>query len=152
MKVIEYQDKYKQDFIRLNLNWIENYFSLEEEDRRILDHIEEEIASGGMIYLALIDENVAAVCMAVPTGDNVWEICKLAADDRWKGHGAGSAVFKACMDYAVAHGAEKLTLISNSILTPALHIYRKFGFRQVEVDRTEYARCDIQFEYMVNKK
>ena len=56
--------------------------------------------------------------------NNEWEICKLAADERYDGHGAGSAVFKACMDYALENGANKLTILSNSILKPAC-IYMK---------------------------
>ena len=37
--------------------------------------------------------------MAQPMTNDEWEICKLATDERYEGHGAGSAVFfKACMD------------------------------------------------------
>lgn len=32
MEVIEYQKKYKQDFIRLNTAWVEKYFIMEETD------------------------------------------------------------------------------------------------------------------------
>lgn len=149
MEIITYQDKYKQDFIRLNVAWVEKYFEMEDADREILEHVDEELAKGGMVYLALVDGNVAAVCMTIPEGNDIWEICKLATDDKYQGHGAGSAVFKACMDYAIRQGAKKLTLISNKILKPALHIYEKFGFQQVKVDRTEYKRCDIQFEFIV---
>ena len=62
----------------------------------------------------------------------------------------GSAVFKACMDYALEKGANKLTILSNSILKPALHIYEKYGFYEIPVDNTHhYKRVDIQFEYTV---
>ncbi len=149
MKVIEYQKKYKQDFIRLNTAWVEKYFIMEETDREILSNTDDFIQKGGMIYFAVENDQVLATCMTIPEDNYTWEILKLAADDRYSGHGAGSAVFKACMDYAIAHGAKKLTLISNHILKPALHIYEKFGFRQVEVDRTEYERCDVQCEYIV---
>ena len=69
--------------------------------------------------------------MAQPMTNNEWEICKLAADERYDGHGAGSAVFKACMDYALENGANKLIILSNSILKPALHIYEKYGFYEI---------------------
>lgn len=151
MKVIEYQEKYRQDFIRLNTAWVEKYFVMEDTDREILSHTDELIKKGGMIYFAVENEKVLATCMVIPEGKDVWEICKLAADENYEGHGAGSAVFKACMDYAVLHGAKKLTLISNHILKPALHIYEKFGFKQIKVDRTEYERCDVQCEYIVPK-
>lgn len=149
MEVMRYQEKYKKDFISLNIHWIKKYFVLEKADLAILEHIDEELEKGAMVYFAVNNKKVIATCMAMPEGNDVWEICKFAADDNYSGHGAGSAVFKACMDYAIAHGAKKLTLISNHILKPALHIYEKFGFQQVEVDRTEYERCDVQCEYIV---
>lgn len=150
MDIITYQKEYKKDFIELNTAWVEKYFVMEQEDRDILYHVDEFLEKGSMIFFAVEDNHVLATCMAVPFGGNVWEICKLAANEQYQGHGAGSAVFKACMDYAIEHGAEKLTLISNHILKPALHIYEKFGFHHVPVDRgNEYERCDVQCEYIV---
>lgn len=151
MNIVEYHEKYKKDFIRLNTEWVEKYFTMEDADREILEHVDDLLKSGAMIFFALEEEEVLAVCMAMPLGGNVWEICKLAAAGQYTGTGAGSAVFKKCMDYAVEHGAEKLTLISNRRLQPALHIYRKFGFREVELEKDYwgYERADIQFEYLV---
>lgn len=101
-----------------------------------------------MIYFAIENGVVYATCMAQPMTNNEWEICKLATDERYEGHGAESAVFKACMDYALENGANKLTILSNSILKPALHIYEKYGFYEIPVDNTHhYKRVDIQFEY-----
>lgn len=150
MKVVKYQEKYKRDFIDLNTAWVEKFFVMEQEDRDILEHIDDLLGSGAMIFAAVEEEHVLAVCMTVPTGGDVWEICKLAANEKYQGKGAGSAVFKACMDYAAERGAKKLTLISNHILKPALHIYEKFGFRRVELNRGgEYDRADVQYEYIV---
>lgn len=152
MKVVEYQEKYKKDFVQLNTAWVERFFEMEQEDREILGHVEEFLEKGGMIYFAVEDERVLATCMVYPTGDDVWEMCKLAAAGQHTGKGAGSAVFKACMDYAIGHGAKKLTLISNHILKQALHIYEKFGFQRVALDRgDEYERADVQCEYIVPK-
>lgn len=154
MKVIKYQNKYKCDFIRLNLSWIERYFIAERADYDILNNIEELIDKGSMIYFAIEDDKVLAVCMAMPLENGVWEILKLAAANQYTGTGAGSAVFKACMDYAISQGAEKISIISNTILKPALHIYKKFGFKEVPLDKKYWGfdRADIQFEYIVPKK
>lgn len=154
MKVIKYQNKYKCDFIRLNLSWIERYFIAERADYDILNNIEELIDKGSMIYFAIEDDKVLAVCMAMPLENGVWEILKLAAANQYTGTGAGSAVFKACMDYAISQGAEKISIISNTILKPALHIYKKFGFKEVPLDKKYWGfdRADIQFEYIVPKE
>lgn len=153
MEIIEYQKKYEKDFIELNTAWVEKYFVMEQEDRDILYHAEDFLKKGGMIFFAVENDKVLATCMVFPFGNNIWEICKLAANEKYQGNGAGSAVFKSCMDYAIVHGAEKITLISNHILKPALHIYEKFGFKRVSLNRgEEYERADVQCEYIVPKK
>lgn len=149
MEIIEYQPQYKKDFVRLNTAWITKYFTVEEADREILENVDRLVKTGSMVFFAVEGELVLATCMATPTEDGIWEICKLAADENYQGHGAGSAVFLACMNYAIHHGARKLTLISNHILKPALHIYEKFGFHQTRLKNTEYSRGDVEYEYIV---
>lgn len=150
MEIIEYQKQYKKDFIRLNTAWITKYFTMEEADHEILENVDALVNAGSMVFFAIEANTVLATCMTVPKDDDTWEICKLAADDRCKGRGAGSAVFQACMDYAISHGAKKLTLVSNHILKPALHIYEKFGFSPIEFKNTEYNRGDVEYEYLIN--
>lgn len=55
------------------------------------------------------------------------------------------------MDYAIAHGTKKLTLISNSFLKPALHIYRKCGFHETALDKSYLGleQVDNAFGYLV---
>ena len=151
MKIMEYQEGYKPDFIKLNLDWVQRYFVPEQADYDVLNNVDELLGKGSMIYFAVEDGKVLATCMAMPLTDDVWEICKLAAAGQYTGKGAGSAVFKASMDYAIAHGAKKLTLISNRKLKPALHIYEKFGFREVPLNKVYWGfdRADIEFEYKV---
>ncbi|MDE7478545.1 MAG: hypothetical protein K2M91_11450 [Lachnospiraceae bacterium] len=52
------------------------------------------------------------------------------------------------MDWALEHGAKRLFIISNSKLEPALHIYKKNGFKEIKLDDYEYVRGDIAFEYI----
>lgn len=152
MEISEYQQKYKEDFIKLNTAWIEKYFTMEQDDYNTLNHIEALLHNGAMIYFAVENGTVLATCMVTPISDTEWELCKLATNTAFQGKGAGSAVFKACMDHAINNGAKRLVIISNSILKPALHIYEKFGFKEIPVDKTHnYQRADIQFEYLVEQ-
>ena len=57
------------------------------------------------------------------------------------------AEVEAAMKWALEHGAERIFIISNSKLKPALHIYEKYGFREIKLDDYEYVRGDIAFEY-----
>lgn len=152
MEIIQYIPEYKNDFIRLNTSWIEKYFSIEQEDLDTLNNIDYLLENGAMIFFAVENGAVLATSMALPVDKDNWEICKLASDERYQGKGAGSAVFKACMDYAIDNNAKKLILVSNSILKPALQIYKNFGFKEIPVDSMHnYQRGDIQFEYTINQ-
>ena len=151
LEIIEYQKRYKKDFIELNIGWVERYFEMEQADRDVLENVDKLMEDGAMIYFAVEDDVVLATCMAIPLQESVWEICKLAATGQYTGKGAGNAVFRACMEYAFAHGAKKLTLISNRRLKPALHIYEKNGFREVPLNKAYWGfkRADVEFEYVV---
>lgn len=87
--------------------------------------------------------------MSKPISKDTWEICKLAADEQYQGLGAGSKIFKKCVDYAVTNNAKRLFILSNSKLEPALHIYQKYGFKEIELDDYEYIRGNIAFEYII---
>ncbi|MCM1283774.1 MAG: GNAT family N-acetyltransferase [Muribaculaceae bacterium] len=146
MEVIPYQEKYKKDFVELNLAWIKKYFKVEPQDVEMLNGVEDFLAGGAVVYFAVEQEKAIAACMVVPRENQVWEICKLATDEHYRKKGAGSAVLKACMDYAKKHGARKLMIVSNSILSAAMHLYARAGFKEVPVDNMEYERVNIQLE------
>lgn len=149
MKIERYKEEYRKDFVRLNTEWLTRFYYVEEFDQYAMDHVEDLIAQGAMAFFALDDDNeVLATCMAMPLAGSTWEICKLAARNQYTGTGAGSAVLKAAMDYAEEHGAKKEVLISCSGLKPAIHLYKKFGFKEVPY-RKEFwksEKADIEME------
>ncbi len=150
MKIIQFEERYREDFIRFNTEWIvSNFGFLEQHDKETFEKIDEKIKSGAMIFFAVEEdtETALAACMTEPMNESVWEICKLCSNKDIPHKGAGSAVFKAAMDWALEHGAEKLFILSNSRLQAALHIYRKYGFKEIKLDDYEYVRGDIAFEY-----
>lgn len=151
MQIIEYDPKYKQDFIDFNTAWImDNFGYLEEEDRETFAKIEDSLKRGGMIYFAVENETALAACMVKPMEEaGTWEICKLCSNKAQSHKGCGSAVFSACMQWAAAHGAKRLFILSNSKLKPAIHIYEKYGFKEIKLDDYEYIRGDIAFERIV---
>ena len=92
-----------------------------------------------------------ACCMIAPREDGDWEIMKFAAKGMYTGTGAGSACFKACVDYAKKRGIEKIIIVSNRKCVHAVHIYRKFGFTEIPVDKKKFPfdRADIAFEQFI---
>lgn len=124
-------------------------FALEPEDERELGNIESSIEAGGQMFFALDDEGcVMACCMIAPREDDDWEIMKFAARGMYTGTGAGTACLKACIDYAKEKKIEKIIIVSNRKCVHALHLYEKFGFVEIPVDKKKFPfdRGDIAFE------
>lgn len=154
MKIVPYDPKYKEAFVRLNTEWLTKLYYIESFDRYSMEHIDELILKGAMVFFAIDDNGeVLATCMTEPIGDDIWEICKLAAVGQYTGTGAGSSVLKACMDYSIEHGAKKLCLITISGLKPAIHLYKKFGFTEIPYrkDIWHSEKADVEMEYIVKR-
>lgn len=135
------------EFSRLNYEWIEKYFEVEDSDRVALDAPQEYILDkGGVILMARYDGQVAGTCALLKTDAETMELAKMAVDDRFKGRSIGYLLGKAVLQRARELGAKRVFLDSNTKLTPALNLYRKLGFKRMAAEPTPYARCNIQME------
>lgn len=149
MRIVPYEPRFKKDFIEMNTAWISEMFEMEAEDEREMGAIEPYLKRGGQIFFALDEqEQVMACCMIAPREDGDWEIMKFAARGMYTGTGAGSACLQACIDYARKRQLPKIIIVSNRKCAHAVHLYRKFGFAEIPVDRERFpfARADIAFE------
>lgn len=149
MKIVPYDKKYKNTFIEMNKQWISSMFVIEQQDIDMLNNIDQTIEAGGQIFFAVNDhDEVLACCMIAPLPNGEWEIEKFCARGMYTGTGAGSACLKACMDYAKEKHVEKVVIVTNKKCEHAVHLYKKFGFLEVPVDRNKfpYDRADIAFE------
>ena len=148
MKIIPYESKYREDFIRLNTEWLERFYWIEDFDQDAMDRVDELVQNGAMAYFAVENGEILATCMTMPLENDTWEMCKLAARNQYTGTGAGNSVFCACMSYAVSHGAKRLVLISCTGLKAAIHLYRKNGFHEVPYrkDYWKSEKADIEME------
>lgn len=149
MNVVPYSPEYRDEFIALNTAWISEMFEMEPEDERELANIEGYVEAGGQVFFALDDDGaVMACCLIGPREDGDWEIMKFAARGMYTGTGAGSACLRACLDYARERGIERVIIVTNSACEAAIHLYRKFGFQEMPVDKEKFPfeRANVAFE------
>jgi GNAT superfamily N-acetyltransferase len=146
-EIVDWDARYADAFRDLNLAWIEEYFEVEEEDRRQLFSPQEAIIRpGGSIYIGLIDGRPVAACALQKQDEGVYELAKMAVDPGLRGQGLGRRLLSGVIGRAREMGIRKLTIVSNRRLAPALHLYRDAGFREVSLQHREYARVDIELE------
>ncbi|MEO0591350.1 MAG: GNAT family N-acetyltransferase [Pseudomonadota bacterium] len=140
-------------FARLNQRWIEEYFGLEDEDRRVLEAPEETIlAPGGYIAVAeqdgaIIGTGALMVAHANTDGGRVVELVKMATDPSAQGTGVGGAILDHLIGHARSLGADLIWLETNDKLGAATRLYARKGFRPLEEGEllpTPYSRCNLQ--------
>jgi GNAT superfamily N-acetyltransferase len=135
------------EFIRLNELWIKEHFSLEETDRELAKDPYRIVRDGGHILSLVIDDRVVGVCALFRGSPKRYELARMAVDPRARGHGFGDVLMRAAIELARKDGADTLYLLSNTVLSPAIALYRKHGFRTVnEGPHPVYARCNIVME------
>ena len=147
VEIIAYEPRFQEAFKRLNQAWIEQYWTMEEADYRSLDDPGDYIiARGGHILLARRGEAIVGTCALIPMANATYELAKMAVAESEKGKGLGRLLGEAAIRKARSLGADRLYLESNTVLEPAIALYRKLGFREVLGDPSPYQRCNIQME------
>jgi GNAT superfamily N-acetyltransferase len=151
--IVDYSPEYARAFKELNVEWITTYFEMEANDYKALDNPDEYIINeGGHILVALYNDRpvgvVALIKMDHPEYD--YELAKMAVSPKQQGLKIGTNLGYALLDKARILGAKKVFLESNTILEPAIHLYRKLGFKEIECGTSPYQRANIQMVCDVN--
>lgn len=146
--IIAFNEQYANDFAKLNFEWLEKYFYIEDYDRKVLTQPQQYILDkGGHILFALIDEEAVGTVALIKRGQGVFELSKMGVTEKYQGLRIGQKLMYACIDYARQKGCERLFLDSNRKLTPAITLYHKVGFKEIPVpEDTPYERCNIRME------
>ncbi len=149
VRIIEYSPEFKNDFKKLNVEWIEKYFVIEQHDREQLEHADEHIlAGGGRIFFAQdveTHEILGTVAMIKET-DSLWELAKMAVAPKARGRKIGKLLMSYLIREAKKTGAKKIYLESNTVLVPAITMYRSFGFEEVKDFKSLFERANIKME------
>lgn len=152
LEIVAFEPRYKKAFYDLNKAWIDRYFAMEPKDFETLEHPEQSILEpGGHILIALQGATPVGVCALIVSERPGcrYELGKMGVDPAWQGRGIGRALCLAALETARRHGAQKVYLESNTILEPAIRLYRSLGFREVPGGTSPYKRSDIQMEVVL---
>lgn len=146
IRIVDFSSKYKDAFRDLNKEWIERYFKMEESDYKMLDHPEENIIrKGGAIMIATVNDQPAAVAALIKMRGAPYdfELAKMAVSPVFQGQGLGTLILQETIDKAKELGGKSIYIESNRKLVPAMKLYEKYGFKEIEGLETPYERCDI---------
>jgi len=147
IEIIPYSDELKEHIKILNYEWLEEYFHVEEGDRISLSNPRESILDkGGFIFFAKRDGEIVGTVSLLRKNNRVFELGKMAVAKNAQGLGIGKQLLEYCLEFAKQRQIGILILYSNTILGPAIHLYKKYGFTEIELEPGVYERGNIKME------
>ena len=143
-----YDDGEAGTFARLSREWLERYFTVDERDRKYIDHPRESIIDqGGEIFFARLDGEVVGTVAAIRHDAESVELAKLAVTERAQGQGIGRKLSEAVIAWSREAGARKVVLVSASQLAVAIALYERLGFLHTpQAGERWYPEADVYME------
>ena len=147
IEIIDFSEELSEPIKTLNYEWLEKYFHVETGDIVTLSNPKVQIIDkGGFIYYALLNGEIVGTASLLKKTDSIFELGKMAVSKAAQGLGIGNILITHCMDRAREKNIQTLILYSNTQLESALHIYRKYGFKEIELEPGLYERANIKME------
>lgn len=148
MEIISFDPKYAEDFKNLNLEWLEKYFWVEPHDEEVLGNPAKYIIGpGGNIFFVRENNRTIGTVALMKIEDGIFELTKMAVVPAAQGKAIGQKLMQHTLDFVRSKGWSKLIIYSNRKLENAIHIYKKYGFKEIPIEQNNpYARGDIKLE------
>ena len=145
VELLDYDPNYDQIFSDLNMEWLETFFYVEPHDKEVLGNPKSYIIdNGGYIFFAKFNGEIVGT-VALINEKECYELSKMAVSPKYQGLKIGQKLMDKCIEFSREQGWDQIKLYSNRILSPAINLYRKVGFEEVEVEKdVYYERSDIK--------
>lgn len=157
LRIVPYDDSLAGDFAEITRAWVEEMFTLEAEDKAIIEDPNGKIIDrGGEILFVEADGlGIVGTCALMPSAGKSFELTKMGVLTKARGKKAGAFLLEAVLERARcmhAKGAlESLFLLTNARCEAAIHLYEKYGFVHdtgvLERSKARYTRCDVAMSY-----
>ena len=135
-------------FKSLNLEWLDRYFKVEPIDELVLNNPEREIVGkGGFIFMIQKNYNTIGTFAFIKKTEKIYEFSKMAIVPEERGNGYGNKAMVFLIEFAKNKKWSKLILYSNTKLKNSIHLYSKYGFKEVPLEKNViYSRGNIKME------
>jgi GNAT superfamily N-acetyltransferase len=151
INILSYSSELKEHFKTLNEEWLNKHFYVEPVDEKVLGDPDTYIIHpGGDIIYAECDGQIVGTVALKLHEPEVFELTKMGVTEAFQGKRVGDLLMREALIRAKELGGKKVILYSNRKLAPAINLYRKTGFTEIDVESGKYERCDIKMEYPLN--
>ncbi|HKD48042.1 MAG TPA: bifunctional helix-turn-helix transcriptional regulator/GNAT family N-acetyltransferase [Rhizomicrobium sp.] len=153
LTIRDFDDELAEAFYRINAEWIEEMFTLEDNDLALMSNPRELIIDkGGIVLFAETpDLGVVGTCALMKMGDGCYELTKMGVLKAARGRKVGEYLLAKTLERAKLMGIEQLYLLTNKKCEAAIHLYEKLGFEHdghiMATYGTRYERCNVAMSY-----
>jgi ribosomal protein S18 acetylase RimI-like enzyme len=145
VEIINFESQYTTQFYELNVEWLEKHFYVEAYDKQILSDPKKFIIDkGGYIFFAKYNNEIVGT-VALINQKSFFELSKMAVSPKYQGLKIGKQLMNHCITFSKEQGWKSITLYSHKKLVAAIHLYKKIGFIEVELE------ADSHYERSGNK-
>ena len=147
--IIPFEPRYGPDFKRLNLEWLNKYFTVEPIDEAVLSRPAAILRKGGFILFARLGKRIIGTCALLKQGASRFELSKMAVTESYQGLGIGRRLLEAAIRTFATRANGELFLETSSALAPAIKLYESVGFVHAErpTGPSHYERADVYMVY-----
>ncbi len=140
-----------EKFKSLNLEWLDKYFKVEPIDELVLNNPKREvIGKGGFIFMIQKNYNTIGTFAFIKKSEKVYEFSKMAIMPEERGNGYGNMAMEFLIQFAKNKKWSKLILYSNTKLKNSIHLYKKYGFKEIPLEKNLiYSRGNIKMELIL---
>ena len=137
-----------EKFKSLNVEWLDRYFKVEPIDELVLNNPEREIVDkGGFIFMIQKNYNTIGTFAFIKKTEKIYEFSKMAIVPEERGNGYGNMAMAFLIEFAKNKKWSKLILYSNTNLKNSIHLYSKYGFKEIPLEKNViYSRGNIKME------
>lgn len=151
VNIIKYKKEYKEKLKKLSFEWLYKYNLYESEDELILNNPEKYILEkGGYIFFAKYEDEIIGTVSLIPVNSKIFELAKLAVTENYQNNGIAKILIEKAINTAKNDKIDKIILYSNSKLEKAFELYKKYGFKDIKIDKTKYETANIKMELNLN--
>ena len=152
LKIIPFRSEFSKHFYEMNIEWLDKFFYVEPYDRKVLQYPEQYIISpGGHIFFAIENKEVVGTVALLKHGQKVFELTKMAVPPKHQGKHIGQQLLVHCIDFGRKNDFKKIILYSHTKLENAIYIYRKLGFKEIDLEvDNPYDRSDIKMQLILD--
>lgn len=149
VEIVDYEPTLRSAFRRLNVEWLQRWFTVEPIDEAVMGDPEHHVlAAGGHILFAMSDGEAVGTVALRKVDDGVFELTKMAVAPDRRGGGIGRQLLAAALERFASIEGRRLFLESNDRLEAAVRLYESVGFVHRPAERPlAYGRGNVFMEW-----